>query len=90
MSTRQKFGLLAGIFLSLLLICSLIVGAADEIVIGVYEPMTGPMAAGGQMTMEGVNLAFEQTPTVLDKPIKMVLVDNKSEKVEAANAVAVM
>jgi branched-chain amino acid transport system substrate-binding protein len=84
----KKFGLFAGIFLSLLLICSLIVGAADEIVIGVYEPMTGPMAAGGQMTMEGVNLAFEQTPTVLGKPIKMVLVDNKSEKVEAANAVA--
>ncbi len=84
----KKFGLFAGIFLSLLLICGLIVGGADEIVIGVYEPMTGPMGAGGQMTMEGVNLAFEQTPTVLGKPIKMVLVDNKSEKVEAANAVA--
>jgi len=84
----KKLGLIAGILLSFLLICSFAVGAADEIVIGVYEPMTGPYAAGGQMTMEGVNLAFEQTPTVLGKPIKMVLVDNKSEKVEAANAVA--
>ena len=84
----KKFGLILGILLSLLLIFSLVVGAAEEIVIGVYEPMTGPYAAGGQMTMEGVNLAFEQQPTVLGKPIKMVLVDNKSEKVEAANAVA--
>ncbi|PKP57816.1 branched-chain amino acid ABC transporter substrate-binding protein [Candidatus Atribacteria bacterium HGW-Atribacteria-1] len=84
----KKFGLIVGILLSLLLIFSLVVGAAEEIVIGVYEPMTGPYAAGGQMTMEGVNLAFEQQSTVLGRPIKLVLVDNKSEKVEAANAVA--
>ena len=84
----KKFGLIVGLLVSFLLVFSLVVGAAEEIVIGVYEPMTGPYAAGGQMTMEGVNLAFEQQPTVLGKPIKMVLVDNKSEKVEAANAVA--
>jgi branched-chain amino acid transport system substrate-binding protein len=84
----KKFGLFAGIFLSLLLICSLIVGAADEVIIGVFEPMTGPMAAGGQQTVEGINLAIEQTTEVLGRPIKVVLVDNKSEKVESANAVA--
>lgn len=84
----KKFGLLVGIFLSLLLICSLIVGAADEVIIGVFEPMTGPMAAGGQQTVEGINLAIEQTTEVLGRPIKVVLVDNKSEKVESANAVA--
>ncbi len=84
----KKFGLIVGVLVSFLLVFSLVVGAAEEIVIGVYEPMTGPYAAGGQMTMEGVNLAFDQQPTVLGKPIKMVLVDNKSEKVEAANAVA--
>jgi branched-chain amino acid transport system substrate-binding protein len=84
----KKFGLLAGIFLSLLLICSLIVGAVDEVIIGVFEPMTGPMAAGGQQTVEGINLAIEQTTEVLGRPIKVVLVDNKSEKVESANAVA--
>jgi len=84
----KKIGLFAGIFLSLLLICSLTVGAVDEVIIGVFEPMTGPMAGGGQMSNEGKYLALEQTPTVLDRPIKMVLVDNKSEKVEAANAVA--
>jgi branched-chain amino acid transport system substrate-binding protein len=84
----KKFGLLVGIFLSLLLICSLIVGAADEVIIGVFEPMTGVQAAGGQQTMEGINLAIEQTTEVLGRPIKVVLVDNKSEKVESANAVA--
>ena len=84
----KKFGLLVGIFLSLLLICSLIVGAADEVIIGVFEPMTGPLAAGGQQTLEGINLAIEQTTEVLGRPIKVVLVDNKSEKVESANAVA--
>ena len=84
----KKLGLITGILLSFLLICSFTVVAADNIVIGVHEPMTGPIAAGGQMTMEGVNLAFEQQPTVLGEPIKLVLVDNKSEKVEAANAVA--
>lgn len=84
----RKFSLIAGILVSFLLVFSFAVGAADEIVIGVFEPMTGPYAAGGQMTMEGINLAFEQQGTVLGKPIKMVLVDNKSEKVEAANAVA--
>jgi branched-chain amino acid transport system substrate-binding protein len=84
----KKLGLFAGIFLSLLLICSLMVGAVDQVIIGVFEPMTGPQAAGGQQTVEGVDLAIEQTTEVLGRPIKAVLVDNKSEKVESANAVA--
>ncbi len=85
---KLEWGLV--IFLTGLLMFSLVGGAneTEEIVIGVFEPMTGPYAAGGQMTMEGINLAYEQNPTVLGRPIKMVLVDNKSEKVEAANAVA--
>ncbi|MGB9789006.1 ABC transporter substrate-binding protein [Thermotoga caldifontis] len=62
--------------------------AAEPIVIGVFEPMTGPYAAGGQMTMEGIYLAHEQVKEVLGRPIELVLVDNKSDKVEAANAVA--
>jgi branched-chain amino acid transport system substrate-binding protein len=62
--------------------------AEDAVVIGIYEPMTGPYAAGGQMTMEGVNFAHELRGEVLGKTIEMPLVDNKSEKVEAANAVS--
>ena len=67
---------------------SLAVFAADPVKIGVYEPMTGSMAAGGQQTMEGVTLAHELRKEVLGRPIEIVLVDNKSDKVEAANAMA--
>jgi branched-chain amino acid transport system substrate-binding protein len=58
----------------------------SEIVIGVYEPMTGAQAAGGQLTMQGVNLAYKQVPEVLGTKIRMVLVDNRSDKAEAATA----
>jgi len=50
--------------------------------------MTGPFAGPGQLCQEGVDLAFEQQPTVLGRPIKIALVDDKSEKVESANAAA--
>lgn len=60
----------------------------DTIKIGVFEPMTGANAAGGQMTVEGIKLANEMYPEVLGKKIEIVVVDNKSDKVEAANAAA--
>jgi len=71
-----------------ILVFSLSVFAADPIKIGIYEPMTGAMAAGGQQTMEGINLAYEVRKEAIGRPIEIVLVDNKSEKVEAANAMA--
>ena len=58
----------------------------DQVVIGVYEPMTGAQAAGGELTMQGVDLAYKQVPEVLDVPIKLVLVDNRSDKAESATA----
>jgi len=61
--------------------------AADPIKIGVYLPLTGQNAFGGQLELEGVQLARKLTPTVLDRPVELVIVDNKSDKVEAANAV---
>lgn len=60
----------------------------DVIRIGVYEPMTGASAAGGQMTVEGIELAKEMYPEVLGKEIKLFIVDNKTDKTESANAVA--
>lgn len=59
----------------------------DVIRIGVYEPMTGDSAAGGQMTWEGIQLANELYPEVLGKQVRLFLEDNKTDKVEAANAV---
>lgn len=60
---------------------------SDVIKIGVFEPLTGTNAAGGQMTVEGIELAKEMYPEVLGKKVELVVVDNKSEKQEAANAV---
>lgn len=50
--------------------------------------MTGPSAAGGEMTVEGIELAWEIKPEVLGRPVEIIVVDNKSDKVEAANAVS--
>lgn len=59
---------------------------SDVIKIGVFEPMTGANAAGGEMTVEGIKLANEKLGEVLGKKVELVIVDNKSDKVEAANA----
>jgi branched-chain amino acid transport system substrate-binding protein len=61
--------------------------AADAVKIGVYLPLTGQNAFGGQLELEGVQLANKAMPTVLNRPVQLVVVDNKSDKVEAANAV---
>ncbi len=61
--------------------------SADPIKIGVYLPLTGDNAFGGQLELEGIQLAHKEFPTVLGRPVELVVVDNKSDKVEAANAV---
>ncbi|MDR2739930.1 MAG: ABC transporter substrate-binding protein [Treponema sp.] len=65
--------------------------AGDVIKIGVFEPMTGANAAGGAMEVEGIRLANELFPTVeaggKTYKVELVIVDNKSDKIEAANAV---
>ena len=76
--------------LVLVLACSSWMGlaSAQTIKIGVFEPMTGPSAAGGEMTVEGIELANEVKPQVLGRDVEIIVVDNKSDKVEAANAVS--
>ena len=61
--------------------------AADTVKIGVYLPLTGQMAFGGQLELEGVQMAHKEMPTILGKKVELFVVDNKSDKVEAANAV---
>ncbi len=61
--------------------------AGDPIKIGLYMPLTGQNAFGGKLELEGVQLAHKLMPTVLGRPVELVIVDNKSDKVEAANAV---
>lgn len=66
----------------------LAVPAAADIKIGLYLPMTGPAAAMGQMVWEGVQVAHQLQPQVLGQPVKLVLVDTRSDRIEAANAVS--
>lgn len=60
--------------------------AGDTIKIGVFEPMTGSNAANGSLELEGIKLANKMYPEVLGKKVELVVVDNKSDKVEAASA----
>lgn len=64
--------------------------AADAIKIGAYLPMTGAVAAYGEMEWAGIRLAHAMEPTVLGKKIDLALVDTKSDKIEAANAVTLL
>ena len=63
---------------------------ADVIKIGVFEPLTGANGAGGADEYDGIKLANKLAPTVLGKKVVLVAVDNKSDKVEAANAATVL
>lgn len=95
---KKRIGLL---LLAILLLTSLLIGCGTDseeaggttddggvIKIGVFEPMTGAAAAGGQMTVEGIELANEAFPEVLGRKVELFVVDNKSDKVESANAVS--
>jgi len=53
----------------------------------VFLPLTGRTAFGGQLELEGVQMAHKEMPSVLGKKVELVVVDNKTDKVEAANAV---
>ena len=63
------------------------VAMAKEIKVGAVMPMSGPLAAYGQVTNLGVELAHKLQPTLKNgDTVKLVLVDNKGDKVETANA----
>jgi branched-chain amino acid transport system substrate-binding protein len=62
--------------------------AEETIKIGAYLPMTGAVAGYGQQEWAGIQIANEMQPTVLGKKIELVLVDTKSDKIEAANAMS--
>ena len=76
--------LLTGVMLAVFMTAA---SAQAQIKIGVYLPLTGQNAFGGQLELDGVNLAFKEMPEVLGQKIELVVMDNKSDKMEAANAV---
>ncbi|NLI92328.1 MAG: ABC transporter substrate-binding protein [Peptococcaceae bacterium] len=87
------------ILLSVMLVAIMVAGCAsskpsstpaapETIKIGVFEPLTGANAAGGELEVEGMKLANKLYPEVLGKKVELVVVDNKSDKAEAASAAA--
>ncbi|MFZ7124984.1 MAG: ABC transporter substrate-binding protein [Desulfobacterales bacterium] len=77
--------------LCLVLVLALAGGSAlaadDTVRIGVFLPLTGQNAFGGQLELEGVQMANKEMPEVMGKKVELFVVDNKSDKVESANAV---
>lgn len=59
---------------------------SNVIKIGVFQPVTGANAGGAKWEIEGIKLANKLYPEVLGMKVELVIVDNKSDKVEAANA----
>ena len=78
-----------GLTLAFVLMFSCACFAADDDVIkvGVFNCLTGQNAFGGQLELEGTQLAHTLNPEILGKKVELIIVDNKSDKVEAANAV---
>ncbi len=75
--------------LAALLVCvmaSMAFAADDVIKIGVFLPLTGQNAFGGQLELDGVKLAHTQAGEVLGKKVELVVLDNKGDTTECANA----
>jgi branched-chain amino acid transport system substrate-binding protein len=74
------------IFVVSLVLWSLASRAEDRIKIGVILSMTGGTAAFGEVTWAGMQIGKSIRPGVLGKEVQLILVDNKSDKIESANA----
>ena len=75
--------------LSLTLASALTCGVlmAKEIKVGAVMPMSGAVASYGQKAYLGVELAQKLQPTLANgDTVKVILLDNKGDKVETANA----
>lgn len=72
------------VIILVLLVSSVLIGSSIKI--GVVLPMTGGVSSFGQMLWEGIKTAKELQPKVLGYDVELILLDNKSDKVESANA----
>lgn len=59
---------------------------AGPVKIGVILPITGPAAPYGEAALQGIRLAHEHQPTVLGRPVKLLVADNRSDKIESSSA----
>ena len=85
----KRFGVIFMILAALALLPGTVF-AQKVIKFGVFEPLTGANAAGGAEEVDGIKLAQSLYPTVtvggVTYKIELAIADNKSDKVEAANA----
>ncbi len=62
--------------------------SAKEVKIGVVLPLTGPIAAFGQTSKNGLDIAYEANNKLKNgDTVKLVVLDDRGDKVEAATAV---
>jgi branched-chain amino acid transport system substrate-binding protein len=83
----MKRVILIALLLAVVVFQSLKAAAQEPINIGVFIPMTGSVAAFGQMEWLGIQTAHKMTDKVLGRKVKLVLEDSKSDQTEAADAV---
>ena len=62
--------------------------AAATVKVGVFLPLTGDNAGGGELEIRGIKLANKLHPEVKGKKIELIIADNKSDKAESANVAA--
>jgi len=61
---------------------------AKEVKIGVVLPLTGPIAAFGQTSKGGLDIAYAQNHKLKNgDDVKLIILDDRGDKVEAATAV---
>ncbi|WP_456433674.1 ABC transporter substrate-binding protein [Nitratifractor sp.] len=61
--------------------------SAKEVKVGVVLPLTGPIAAFGQTSKGGLDIAYEQNHKLKNgDEVKLVVLDDRGDKVEAATA----
>lgn len=76
---------LLGVALSIVAACT--ISYAKEVKIGIVMPMSGPIGGYGQSANKGIELAYELQPKLKNGDnVKVILLDNKSDKIESANA----
>jgi len=64
------------------------IAMAKEVKIGVVLPLTGPIAAFGQTSKGGLDIAYETNNKLKNgDTVKLIVLDDRGDKVEAATAV---
>ena len=90
MKFKKLLSVMAALAMGLFTGCGGEEKAADQNVVkvGVFLPLTGDNAAGGELELRGIKLANQLHPEVLGKKVELVVADNKSDKAEAASVAA--